>query len=72
MQRARRHTQSVSGAKVRHRRWAHARSMDMEQVATIFRTNMSRLADEAAERNRLRRSVPAGDAVQVFPHPIAA
>jgi hypothetical protein len=46
--------------------------MDMEQVATIFRTNMSRLAAEAAERNRLRRSAPAGDAVEVSPRPIAA
>ena len=46
--------------------------MDIEQVATIFRTNLSRLAEEAAERNRLRGSVPAGDAVQVFPRPIAA
>ena len=46
--------------------------MDTEQVATIFRTNMSRLAAEAAERDRLRRSVNAGDAVEVFPQPIAA
>ena len=46
--------------------------MDMEQVATIFRTNMSRLAEEAAERNRLRGSVLEGDAVDALPCPIAA
>jgi hypothetical protein len=46
--------------------------MDIEQVATIFRTNMSRPAEAAAERNRLRRSVQAGDTVVALPRPIAA
>ena len=46
--------------------------MDIEQVATIFRTNMSRLAEEAAQRDRLRRSVQAGETVLALPRPIAA
>jgi hypothetical protein len=41
--------------------------MDVERVAEIFRTNMTRLVAESAARNRLRRPARAGQDASTFP-----
>ncbi len=43
--------------------------MDIEQVAEIFRRNMTRLVHEAAARNRLRRPASALPNRPTFPRP---
>ena len=41
--------------------------MDMDQVAEIFRANMTRLVRDAATRNRLGQLAAAGDDPLRFP-----